>query len=130
MPQHKNMQKAEAPVTSSAVSPHAAPQPAPTPAVPIAPKTVSSGIEYIQPPQPDYPPIAREMEEEGKVTLRVLVNEQGRAQRVEIQRTSGSTMLDEAARQAMMHAVFKPHIEGGRAVAMNAIAVITFKLNQ
>lgn len=103
--------------------------PAPAPPAPAMPKTISSGIEYIEPPQPVYPPAARRMGEEGRVMLRVLVNEKGRPERVEIQQTSGSPRLDEAARQAAQRAVFKPHIENGRAIAVFAIIPIKFQLD-
>jgi periplasmic protein TonB len=101
----------------------------PAAAAPAQPKTVSSGIEYLEAPQPAYPPAARRMGEEGKVMLRVLVNERGRPERVDVQKTSGSPRLDEAAKQAAMRAVFKPHIEDGRAVAVFAIIPIRFQLD-
>jgi protein TonB len=101
----------------------------PAPATPALPKTITSGIEYIQAPQPDYPTISKRMGEAGKVMLRVLVNEKGRAEHADIQKSSGSTRLDEAARQALMRAIFKPHLEDGKAVAVYAIAVITFNLD-
>lgn len=122
------------PTTSSEPVAEAAPPAPPVPsapalAAPSLPKTISSSIEYIEPPQPAYPPVARRMGEEGKVILRVLVNEKGRPERAEVQKTSGSPRLDEAARQAAMRAVFKPHIEDGRAVAVFAIIPIRFQLD-
>lgn len=99
------------------------------PAAPAAPRTVTSGIEYLQAPQPEYPPIAKRMGEEGKAVLRVLVNDKGRPERVEVQKTSGSARLDEAARHAVLRAAFKPFIEDGRAVAAYAIVPIRFQLN-
>lgn len=99
----------------------------PTPA-PAQPKTVS-GVEYIQAPQPDYPPISKRMGEQGKVLLRILVNQRGRPERVDIQRSSGSARLDEAARQAAMRAVFKPHRENGQPVAVYALVPINFSLD-
>ncbi|MDP3497720.1 MAG: energy transducer TonB [Candidatus Nitrotoga sp.] len=108
--------------------PSAPPMPAPPPP-PSQPKTVSIGVEYLQAPAPEYPPLARRMGEEGRVTLRVLVNETGRPTRVDVQKTSGSPRLDEAARQAVLHAMFKPHIEDGRATTVYAIVPITFHLD-
>jgi protein TonB len=99
----------------------------PAPAIPAPLKTVS-GVEYIQAPQPEYPPIARRMREEGKVILRVLVNEQGRPGRIDIRQSSGSARLDEAARQAAARALFKPHLEDGKAVAVYALVPINFSL--
>jgi protein TonB len=97
-------------------------------AVPAQPKTIS-GVEYIQAPQPDYPPVAKRMGEEGKAILRVLVNEKGRPERIELQQSSGSARLDEAARQAVLRAIFKPYVEDGRPLAVYAIVPIRFQLN-
>ncbi len=108
--------------------PPAPPTSAPPPP-PSQPKTVSTGVEYQQAPAPEYPPLARRMGEEGRVTLRVLVNEAGRPTRVDVQKTSGSSRLDEAARQAVLRAMFKPHIEDGRAISVYAIVPITFHLD-
>ncbi|MFZ6750428.1 energy transducer TonB [Undibacterium sp. Ren11W] len=101
---------------------------APAVSAPAQPKLVS-GVEYLQAPQADYPPLARRMGEEGKVSLLVLVNEKGRAEKVEIQKSSGSHRLDEAARVALMRALFKPYIEDGKALMMLATATISFSLN-
>ncbi|WP_295752675.1 energy transducer TonB [Undibacterium sp.] len=94
-----------------------------------APPKLISGVEYVQAPHADYPPLARRMGEEGKVSLLVLVNEKGRAEKVEIQKSSGSHRLDEAARVALMRALFKPYIEDGKALMMLATATISFSLN-
>lgn len=117
------------PVPADAAAPVVAP-PAPVPqAAPAQPKTISSGIEYIQAPQPEYPPLARRMGEEGKAVLRVLVNDKGRPERVEVQKSSGSARLDEAARRAVLRALFKPFVEDGDAVAAYAIVPIKFQLD-
>ncbi len=112
-----------APAESSAAAP-AAP---PAPAAPAMPRTVS-GVEYIQAPPPEYPPLARRNGEQGKVMLKVLVNERGHAERAEIQQSSGSPRLDEAARQAVLRYLFKPHLEDGRAIAVFAVVPIIFSL--
>ena len=121
------------------VMPAAAPAdkaPAPAPAiasapaapVPGTPKTITSGVEYIQAPQPVYPLMSKRMGEQGKVILRVLVSETGKPGEVQIQTSSGSARLDEAGRQAAMRAVFKPHLEDGRAVAVYVIVPLNFQL--
>ncbi|HEX8886482.1 MAG TPA: energy transducer TonB, partial [Noviherbaspirillum sp.] len=114
------------PQAAAPAAPPAPPAP-PAPAAPAPPKTVS-GVEYVQPPQPDYPPIAKRMGEEGKVMLRVLVSERGRPEKVDVQKSSGYARLDEAARQAAMRAVFKPHLEDGRPVAVYALIPINFSI--
>lgn len=102
--------------------------PAPAPAAP--PPTISSGVEYLRPPQPEYPLLSRRKGEEGKVVLRALINLKGRPDQVEIQTSSGSTRLDEAARQAVQRAVFKPHLENGNPVMVYAIVPIKFQLDR
>lgn len=120
------------PPKSAEVTPPSEPAPSvppPSAPPPSQPKTVSTGVEYLHAPEPEYPPLARRMGEEGRVTLRVLVNENGRPTRVDVQKTSGSPRLDEAARQAVLRAMFKPHIEDGRAITVYAIVPITFHLD-
>jgi protein TonB len=96
-------------------------------AAPAQPKTIS-GVEYIQAPRPDYPPLAKRMGEQGKVVLRVLVNERGHPERAEVQKSSGSIRLDEAARQGALRALFKPHREDGKAIAVYALVPINFSI--
>jgi periplasmic protein TonB len=113
---------------SEAATPVAAPPVLSAPAAPALPKTVS-GVEYLQPPSPDYPAFSRRASEEGKVILRVLVNVRGHAERIELQKSSGFNRLDEAARQAVQRAVFKPYLEDGKAIPVFAIIPIAFQLN-
>lgn len=101
----------------------------PAPAAPALPKTITTGIEYLKAPQPEYPPVSRRMGEEGKAVLRVLVNDKGRPERVDVQQSSGFARLDEAARQAVLRAMFKPFMEDGKAVPAYAIVPIRFQLD-
>jgi periplasmic protein TonB len=119
------------PAASSATEQAAPSQPAPPapPAPPAQPRTITSGVEYIRPPRAEYPSGSRRMGEEGKVLLRVLVNEKGMAERIEIQTSSGSARLDEAGRQAVQRAVFKPYIDNGRPVPVFVIVPIAFQLS-
>ena len=134
------------PILNAAPAEHAISLPPPTPSVetppaPVlaqvappappnsGPKTMTSGVEYLQPPRPDYPAISRRMGEQGKVFLRVLVNEKGRPEQVTVETSSGSSRLDEAGRQAALRALFKPHIEDGRPVAVYVIVPLNFELS-
>ena len=121
---------AQEPAVAAAPAAPPSPAPAPAPAAPAPPKTISSGVEYLQAPQPEYPLLARRKGEEGKVVLRALINLKGRPEQVEIQASSGSVRLDEAARQAVMRAVFKPHLEDGKPVMVYAIVPIKFQLDR
>ncbi len=106
----------------------------PAPLAPVAataptqPKQISA-VEYLQEPHPVYPPLSRRMGEEGKVTMRVLVNEKGQAEKVEVQKSSGFARLDEAAKNAILRALFKPYLEDGRALPMIATATVNFALD-
>jgi protein TonB len=107
----------------------ATPEPSPAPAAPAAPRTITSGVEYIQKPQPEYPAASKRMGEAGQVLLRVLVNDKGRSESVQIQKSSGFPRLDEAARQAVQRARFKPYTEDGKPVPVYAIVPIGFQLD-
>jgi protein TonB len=102
---------------------------APTPAVASTPKTISTGVEYIQAPQPVYPLMSKRMGEQGRVMLRILVNEKGMPDQVQVHTSSGSARLDEAGRQAALRAQFKPHMEDGHAVAVYVIVPLNFQLS-
>jgi protein TonB len=127
-PEPEPVEPAE-PVRQAVATAPTPPAASPAPPAPAQPRLLSSGIQYIKPPQLEYPAIARRMREEGKVLLRVLVNTSGRPEHAEVQTSSGSSRLDEAAKRAAMRAVFKPHIENGRPVAVYALIPINFQLD-
>lgn len=110
-----------------ATPPPSAPVPAaaPIPSAPAQPKTVA-GIEYIQKPQPEYPAMSERLEEKGTVMLHVLINESGRAEKVEVKKSSGYPRLDDAARKAVLRALFKPYVEDGKPMPAYANIPITF----
>lgn len=123
------VEQSAAPVAPRApVQVAAAPAPAAPVAGPATPKTITSGIEYIHPPQTVYPMMSKRMGEQGKVVLRILVNEKGLPDQVQVQTSSGFARLDEAGRQAGMRALFKPRLEDGRAVAVYVIVPVNFTL--
>jgi periplasmic protein TonB len=71
---------------------------------------------YRDTPRPEYPETARREGREGSVLLRVLVDDQGRSQQVEINRSSGSDALDRAAVDAIKRWHFYPARYGDRAI--------------
>lgn len=111
------------PVTTPAV-----PQPAqPTP--PASPKILpGSAVQYLEPPVLAYPRASRRAGESGRVMVRVLVDEAGMPQQVQISQSSGFARLDDAARAAVHKARFKPYLEGGRAMAGWAFIPLIFDL--
>ena len=99
------------------------------PAVASTPRTVTTGVEYMRAPQPIYPQISKRMGEQGRVLLRILVNEKGMPEQVLVHASSGSARLDEAGRQAALRSLFKPYTEDGRAVAVYVIVPLNFQLS-
>jgi protein TonB len=118
----------EEPQPTKAITVAVAEQPRPAPPVvaPAAPHVVSD-VAYIEPPQPRYPPESRRSGEEGLVVLRVLINEIGRAARIDVERSSGHARLDDAARQAVQRALFRPYLENG--VPHMALATIPIEFS-
>jgi protein TonB len=72
--------------------------------------------------------MSKRMGEQGKVVLRILVNEKGHPDQVQIQTSSGFARLDEAGRQAGLRAVFKPRLEDGRPVSVYVLIPVNFQL--
>ncbi len=83
---------------------------------------------YLRNPPPPYPTSARRKGEEGTVTLRVLVSAEGRPERIELERSSGSSALDLAALQSMRHWRFAPARRGGAPHDAWVLVPIVFRL--
>lgn len=115
------------PSEPTAVTAPAAPPAPPRVAAAAGPKTVS-GVEYVRAPQAVYPNISRRMGESGIVVLRVLIGEKGQAEQAVVHKSSGSSNLDEAGRQAVLRALYKPNMEDGKPVPVYALVPINFQL--
>ncbi|BDU58921.1 hypothetical protein LMORI2_19030 [Limnohabitans sp. MORI2] len=107
----------------------APPPPAPTtnaPAItqPVAPPAAAPAAPAIRTgaiiqagascAKPDYPSASRRMEEEGTVTLKFLIGIDGKVLQAEIEKSSGFTRLDEAARNALSKCQFRPGTVDGK----------------
>jgi periplasmic protein TonB len=67
---------------------------------------------YRDTPKPIYPENARREGHEGRVVLRVLIDNQGKTKSVELNTSSGSKALDQAAIEAIKRWRFHPAYEG------------------
>lgn len=86
-------------------------------------------LAYAEAPPPRYPRPAIQRRFEGVVTLRVLVDAEGRPQSVEVEHSSGHRVLDQAAReQVLARWRFHPAVRDGRAVAAYALVPVAFRL--
>ena len=86
-------------------------------------------LAYDVHPAPRYPRQALRAGAEGTVLLRVLVDEQGRPQSVEIESSSGHRELDRSAREHVLARWrFHPAQRQGRAIRAYALVPIAFGL--
>jgi protein TonB len=73
-----------------------------------------------------YPRESSRNRERGTVLLRVLVDTFGRPAQIKIERSSGYTRLDSAARVAVEKALFRPHEVNGIAQPAQVLIPIEF----
>ncbi len=91
--------------------------------------SVSLDASYVASnPKPPYPAMARRLGEEGTVFMRVLVSAEGLADKVELKKTSGSQILDQAALDTIKKWKFNPARIDGKPVAEWYETRWTFKL--
>jgi periplasmic protein TonB len=83
---------------------------------------------YLDNPKPEYPRLARRLGEQGTVLLNVYVNAAGRPEKIELNASSGSPRLDQAARATVAKWKFVPARQGERAVGAWLVVPITFVL--
>lgn len=102
----------------------AAAQSGPAPAEPV----FTRHVEYAHFEPPVYPPLSRRLGEQGVVTLRVLIDEEGRPVEVTVSSSSGYPRLDEAALRAVRAARFLPLIVGHRPRPAFALVPVRFEL--
>ncbi len=109
------------------------PEPPPLPPARTEPVRKSAGFDgrYRDVLQPDYPSAARRLDMEGRVELRVLIGTDGRVKQAEVRKSSGHSVLDEAA---IAHALkkwrYKPATEDGTPVESWTSVPVTFELKQ
>lgn len=104
-------------------------EPPPAPDPPKVPKIISKGVITGQAtllPQPPYPGIARTAGIQGKVSVQVLIDEQGNV--ISATAIDGHPMLKLAAQKAAMQAKFKPTLLSEQAVKVSGVITYDFKL--
>jgi len=89
-----------------------------------APKTVRHADCNVQ--APEYPLAARRLKQHGRVMIRLNIDEYGHVVTADIEHSSGSELLDEAARKAALAAPCQPYREGTRAMAVYALQPFDF----
>ena len=78
---------------------------------------------------PAYPPVARRIGAEGKVTLRLTVSAEGRVTKADVVSSSGRDELDQTAQAWILeHWTYKPALDNGVPVSSQVLATVTFSL--
>ena len=85
-------------------------------------------VSYAYSPKPEYPDSARREGKEGRVVLRVLVDEEGKSKSVEVNDSSGSETLDRAAAEVIKRWRFSPARYGNKSVESWVKIPIDFRL--
>lgn len=89
-----------------------------------------SPVRYARTVKPRYPGKARRAGWEGTAVLKVLVDPEGAAGRVTVDRSSGFDVLDAAAVKAVRHWKFHPARRGIDAVSSWVRVPVAFKLKE
>lgn len=106
-----------------------APPPAPAPAPPPAKAEVRAATQLSAScDKPEYPPASQRMQEEGRVVLRLVISAEGRVFESKVDKSSGYTRLDEAARQALALCRFKPATSDGQPIQSSLLIPYRFEL--
>ncbi|MCW5609991.1 MAG: energy transducer TonB [Rubrivivax sp.] len=122
-------QQAPAAVRAEPVASVPAPTAPPAPPPPARKQLSTTALRYLVEPPVELPRASRRAGEQGTVWLRVVVGTQGLPLQVSVQRSSGHARLDEQALWAMRQARFQPYTEDGRALEVEAVAVIEYVLD-
>jgi protein TonB len=93
-----------------------------------SPGAVITPARYSETPAPLYPESARRDGREGRVLLRVLVDDQGLPKTVEVNKSSGEEVLDRAAAEAIKRWRFHPARYGDKAIESWIRIPIEFRL--
>lgn len=91
---------------------------------------LASKADYLRNPPPAYPSDAKKRGEEGTVILIVEISDRGGVESVEIETSSGYTVLDRAALDAVRRWRFQPAKAGGIAVRSSVKVPIRFDLEK
>lgn len=95
-----------------------------------SPAGAHNALQVLQSPPPAYPPQALQQRQQGEVLLRVSIDASGKVSTVEIERSSGHRLLDQAARrQVLRHWRFAPAQHDGHPIAAVGLVPINFRID-
>lgn len=94
------------------------------------PPPVSREVEYLYNPPPDYPPRARRLGMEGEVLVRARVLLNGECDELELAKSSGYALLDQAAMEAIRKWRFRPARRGDEQIISRVDIPVRFHLER
>lgn len=109
---------APAATTATAAAPVVSATPAQAPAPTARVELPSSNADYLNNPKPNYPPLSKRLDEQGKVVVRTLIGADGIAQKAEIKQSSGFDRLDRVALETALRWRYVPGKRAGVPEAM------------
>ncbi len=104
------------------IPPSPPPKPPPTNYVQVSQPTFIAQAQHI------YPPEAARRHQQGVVTLMLYINGSGTLDKIEIVKSSGFPLLDEAAIKEMKQSHFQPAMDGAIPIRSRAQASVTYRL--
>jgi len=107
-----------------------APEPVAPPAAPAGPLMLASDLAVACPQRvaPEYPPMSRRLKEQGKVVLRVELDEGGQVMLARVKESSGYRRLDEAGLAAVKQWHCNTPMHNGEPVKAVALQPFNFML--
>jgi len=114
------------PTANAAAAPAPLPQPAAPAPAPIVPPDFTAS--QLRNPGPAYPYLSRRAKEQGVVLLKVLVSTDGKAERLQVEESSGFDRLDDAALKTVAKWRFMPATQAGQPREAWVIVPVTFSL--
>jgi TonB family protein len=78
--------------------------------------------------EPEYPPPLLDKNVEGKVTVQALVDTIGQVVAVEVLASTGETLFERAAEEAVMQCRFRPYRRGGEVSEVYAVFRFSFRI--
>ena len=119
------------------VTPPVSPPPTATASAPVATSAAEPAVVPASTratsrrnPKPDYPTLAKRRGWEGQVLLEVEVLSDGTPGKIQVSRSSGRDVLDNAALKAVKRWLFEPARRGDSSIASTLTLSIVFKLEQ
>lgn len=95
----------------------------------VAPSLEVTDADFVYRAQPVYPPLAQQYNEQGNVTVRITIDEDGKVSKAVIWTSGQSDFLDLAALDAVHRSKFKPPLVDGKRTKRDYLVIYEFMLD-